>query len=210
MIVEDTQKANKEVREMEIYARKEKGKSASVIRFLSPKEIRGVALLVKENPSPPNEQWIYLPALKQDPRRVSASQRNQSFLGTDFTYADLEGIPLDAWTHDLVREESSTGVTLYVIRSTPGPSANSPYHHVIQWIHSQEFFPLRVEFYDEKGLLKELRVERYERRGEYLLILESVMENRRNPHRTILRVEEQKLDLDLPERIFTSRGLKEG
>jgi hypothetical protein len=210
MIIEDIQKGRQETRELEIYARREKGKNASVIRFLSPREIRGVALLVRENPTPPNDQWIYLPALKQDPRRVSGSQRNQSFLGTDFTYADLEGTPLEAWNHDLIREESQQGVTLYVIRSTPTPSANSPYLYVLQWIHKAELFPIRVEFYDEKGLLKELRVEKYVRQGAYLLIQESVMENRRIPHRTILKVEEQKVDLDLPEKIFTPRGLKEG
>lgn len=211
MILEGTDPQGvREEREMEIYARNEKGKSASLIRFLSPKEVRGVGLLVKENPTPPHEQWIYLPALKQEPKRVSASQRNQSFLGTDFTYADLEGIPLKAWRHEFLKEEAAQGVTTFVIRSTPLKEANAPYRYVLQWIHGKEYFPLRIQFFDEQGLLKELRVVRFIREGRYLLVQESVMENLRTHHRTILQVVEQKLDQDLPERLFTTRTLKEG
>lgn len=210
MILSGAPGTPEEIREMEIYARNEKGKSATLLRFLNPKEVKGVGLLVKENPTPPHEQWIYLPALKQEPRRVSTSQRNQSFLGTDFTYADLEGIPVEAWHHEFIREDSFLGVTVYVIRSTPTPEANSPYSYAIQWIHSEEYFPIRVQFFDEKGSLKELKVTQFQRQGKYLLIQESVMENLRSQHRTILRVLEQKNDISLPERLFTTRALKEG
>lgn len=62
---------------------------ARKIRLLSPPDLKGLTLLGKNN-----DLWIYLPSLKTT-RRLVGSDRHASFLGSEFTYADLMEEPQD-------------------------------------------------------------------------------------------------------------------
>ncbi len=208
MVLESAKGNYRQERVVKIWGVAEKGKARTLLKFVSPPEVAGIALLVRENPDGTRDQWLYLPALKQEPRRVASSQKNQSFLGTEFTYADLEGTTYEAWDHDFQKEVTEGGVKYYLVRSTPKPEAHSPYAYVIQWIHGELYFPQKVEFYDTKGKLKELRVEKYEKVGKYLLAQRTVMENLRTGKRTVLEVLERELDVKIPSRIFTKRYMK--
>src|SRR5205823_14296493 len=41
------------------------GESKSVIRFTAPSEVRGVALLIVNDPERPSDQWMWTPALER-------------------------------------------------------------------------------------------------------------------------------------------------
>jgi len=200
-------KGVRQEREMEVFVRNQKGSSGSLIRFLAPPDVKGVSLLVVEKEGK-REQWLYLPALKQDPRRVGGAQKNQSFLGTDFSFADLEGTDLESWDHTYMGKVTEEGIPSFKIRSTPKDPGSTPYTFLIQWIHEKENFPWKVEFYDEKGKWKELRVLKWERMNSYLLTTETTMTDLRNDHRTVLRVTERELDIPLPPQFFTPREMK--
>ncbi|MFQ6116110.1 MAG: outer membrane lipoprotein-sorting protein, partial [bacterium] len=55
----------------------------SLIRFLSPADVKGTRLLTIEHSNRDDDQWLYLPALKKV-RRISASDQSDNFMGTDF------------------------------------------------------------------------------------------------------------------------------
>ena len=44
--------------------------------------------------------WIYLPALRKV-RRLVASNKKDSFAGTDFSYGDVIGHAVEAWKHKI-------------------------------------------------------------------------------------------------------------
>ena len=66
-------------------------KEDSLIKFFRPKNVKGTALLTNSDTQMDQKmQWIYLPAFKSV-KRLSSSEKNKSFMGSDFTYSDIAG-----------------------------------------------------------------------------------------------------------------------
>ena len=63
----------------------------SVLFFEEPPNVKGTALLTfdYDDPGRPDDQWLYLPALRKS-RRVALADRGRSFLGTDFSFDDVK------------------------------------------------------------------------------------------------------------------------
>ena len=63
----------------------------TAIFYLSPKNVKDTAFLTYDYPDADknDDQWLYLPAMRRV-RRISASDRGDYFLGTDFTYEDIK------------------------------------------------------------------------------------------------------------------------
>ena len=63
----------------------------TIIFFREPANVRGTGFLIWDHDDTAREddQWLYLPALRRV-RRISASDRGDYFLGTDFTYEDIK------------------------------------------------------------------------------------------------------------------------
>ena len=65
------------------------GQSKAVIRFTTPAEVKGVALLIVNHPDRSSDQWMWTPAIERD-RRIALQDRSTRFFGTDFSFEDLE------------------------------------------------------------------------------------------------------------------------
>lgn len=196
-------------RTVEMFAKRDEQEgSRSLLVFKEPADVAGVSLLVSENPGGPNDQWLYMPALKQEPKRISGGQRNSSFLGTDFTFADLEGRDPENWNHKLVRTESIDGEEAWVLETTPKEGTETQYTKLIQWIRKDVKLPVRIEFYDRQGKLKVLTVEELKQIDGFWTSMRTRMENVRKNHATVLEILEQKNNLEIPEKVFTTRYMK--
>src|SRR4051812_35668349 len=88
MTLVDSTGAKKE-RVMDNLRRRKNGALQSVVRFRAPQEVAGTAFLMLERPKGESEQHIYLPGLKRT-RRIVGREREGSFMGSDFSYADFE------------------------------------------------------------------------------------------------------------------------
>jgi len=73
--------------------------------FLSPNEVRGMKALMITYYSPTKESdyWMYVPSLRKI-RRISAADRDDSFFGSDCTWADAADIKVDEEKHRILRE----------------------------------------------------------------------------------------------------------
>jgi hypothetical protein len=89
-----------------------------LIRFLSPPEVRGVGFLSRSRPEGLPDQWIYLPSMKRE-RRIAPQDRDASFVGTDFTFEDLEEINPARYDVALQGEREVDGQLCYVIALHP-------------------------------------------------------------------------------------------
>src|SRR5206468_9786935 len=89
-----------------------------MVRFLSPPDVKGTVTLLVEHSDTDDDIWIYLPALKKV-RRLVASNKKDSFVGTDFSYGDVIGYKVEEWNHKLRGEENVAGRDCYVVESTP-------------------------------------------------------------------------------------------
>jgi len=184
------------------------------VRFSSPADVRGTATLLVEHSSSDDDIWIYLPALKKV-RRIAASNKSDSFVGTDFSYADVIGHKTADWTHVLLADDKVDGQDCYVIESTPRSAdvkASSGYSKRKSWIRKDNFVAIKVEAWDPGGaLVKRMAYSHVElvdaKHGKYqAMTLEAT--NVQNGHRTTLQITNFKLQPDVDDSVFTTAALE--
>jgi hydrophobe/amphiphile efflux-3 (HAE3) family protein len=148
------------IRESDNLTRLQPGSADSqrVVRFSSPADVKGTAILLVEHSKADDDMWIYLPALKKV-RRLVASNKKDSFAGSDFSYGDVIGHQPADWKHQLVGSEDVGGEPCFVIESVPGSNAvreSSGYSKRKSWISKARFVLVKLQAWDTEGqLLKE-------------------------------------------------------
>jgi outer membrane lipoprotein-sorting protein len=185
-------------------------------RFLSPPDVRDTAVLTIENAAADDDIWIYLPALKKV-RRLVASNKKDSFAGTDFTYGDVIGLRVDDWDHAIVGEETVDGAATYVIESTAKTAATrdvSGYSKRKSWIRKDNFVQIKGEYWDRAGqLLKTVRfadvrlVDAARQRWQPMR-LEAA--NVQTGHRTVITLENFTANEGVKDEFFSTRYLEAG
>jgi hypothetical protein len=127
-----------------------------VFRFLAPADVQGTGFLVFDYESKPDDAWIFLPALKKT-RRILSSQGSQPFMGSEFTYADLNTPAVDDYTYVLVKEEPFAGEACYVIDATPKSketAAADGYSKRTYWVSKSKLVPTKVLHFAPDGKLQ--------------------------------------------------------
>ncbi len=126
-----------------------------VVRFTSPADVAGTAVLTIENSDTPDDIWVYLPALKKV-RRLPPSNLKDAFVGTDFSYGDVLGHAVADWNHKVDRTETVGGVATRVIESTPktaAVTAATGYGRRVSWLRVADNVMVKASYYDAKGTL---------------------------------------------------------
>jgi outer membrane lipoprotein-sorting protein len=197
-------------RVMENLRRRKNGQLQGIVRFRSPQEVAGTAFLMLEKDKGESEQHIYLPGLKRT-RRIVGREREGSFMGSDFSYADMERKDTRSSNHKRLPDEDVGGVKTYVIESTPQKAGDSAYGKIEQWIRQDNFLPLRMRFYDKNGqLVKTLYTKRIRTIEGRPVIVEAQMVNKKTGHSTELVVDNMRPRKDLPDAAFTPTALEHG
>ncbi|MHA7872203.1 MAG: outer membrane lipoprotein-sorting protein [Hyphococcus sp.] len=132
----------------------------SLVIFQSPRDVEGTALLSHAKILDPDDQWLFLPALKRV-KRISSSNKSGAFVGSEFAFEDFTITELNKFTYKYIGEEEIDGMTADVIERFPRYE-KSGYTKQKTWIDQEIYQPRRVEFYDRKGeLLKTLNLSDY-------------------------------------------------
>lgn len=184
------------------------GEAKSVAYFLSPADVKGTAFLVWEHADQPNDVFIYLPALKKI-RRIASEQKHQSFMGSDFSYADMENEDVDDADHRILSEEDLDGKACWVIESLPKPDSDSEYGRLVSWVDKTEFIPRKVEFFDKNGRpYKVMQVLRTGPVGDETLPLHLSMENVQKHHKTEIIIDKIEVGREISDEEFTHRAIQ--
>jgi outer membrane lipoprotein-sorting protein len=117
-----------------------------LIQFLEPAEVKGVGLLTISRAGVPSEQWFYAPAIDRD-RRVAKQEKSTRFLGTHFTYEDMEERDVNAYTYTLDGEEPLAGAPCFKITAVPAPGKESQYSKIVFWVLEERYVTIRNEAY---------------------------------------------------------------
>ena len=182
----------------------------SIMFFISPADVKNTSFMNWSYDSDkPDDQWIYLPALKKV-KRISSDSKSDYFMGSDFTYDDLGDRKLDADTHKLLREETIDGKECYVVESV-SKDEDYMYSKTITWINKSNFVGVKKEFYDEDGeLLKILSIKKVEKISGYWTITHSEMNNIQQDHKTIIELSDIKINTGVPASKFSVRMMMRG
>ena len=140
----------------------EKVGDKSLIIFNHPPDIDGTALLSYAKILKPDDQWLYLPALKRV-KRISSANKSGPFVGSEFAFEDFTSQELNKYNYKYLRAEACGELTCDVVERYPRYK-NSGYSKQIGWVDQTDFQVRKIEFYDRRGdLLKTLILDQYRR-----------------------------------------------
>ncbi|MEM9421521.1 MAG: outer membrane lipoprotein-sorting protein [Pseudomonadota bacterium] len=132
----------------------------SLVVFKSPRDVEGTALLSHAKILDPDDQWLFLPALKRV-KRISSANKSGPFVGSEFAFEDFTAVELNKYTYKYLGEEEIDGVMMDKVERFPRYE-NSGYTRQIGWTDQDIFQIHKVEFYDRKNeLLKTLTLTDY-------------------------------------------------
>ena len=132
---------NKEIRDMVMFSQKvENDQTNTLVRFLSPKSVKGVTLL---NINDGEKIYLYMPAYNK-PRRIAGSSKSDEFMGTGLSYEDMSMDYQDKkYDKTLLQETDDT----YIVEVLPSGDDLS-YEKIIIHVDKAKFYAKKVEFYE--------------------------------------------------------------
>ena len=108
------------------------GRSRSLLTFVQPAEVKGVALLVVNFPDRASDQWMWTPAIERE-RRIALQDRSTRFFGTDFSFEDLEERDTEQYDYRMLGDESIDGVPSWKMSRVRG-KGSPPSPPPIVWV----------------------------------------------------------------------------
>lgn len=190
----------------------------TVIFYLSPKNVKDTAFLTYDyaDADRDDDQWLYIPAARKV-RRISASDRGDYFLGTDFTFEDIKlesKVSREDYQRVTVGEELFDNTRTFVVEATPitDEIANElGYSKVVQWIDPEIWMVRKSQFYDLRGkLLKTIHTKQIKQvQGIWTAHLLEV-DNHKTKHHTRFTFSDVQYDNGVSDNLFTERALRRG
>jgi len=123
----------------------------SMIIFDAPGDVKGTALLSFTHKAGPDDQWLYLPALKRV-KRIASDNKSGPFMGSEFAYEDIASQEIEKYTYRHLRDEVYDGMEVFVLERYP-VDEKSGYTRQIVWLDKEHYKERKVEFYDRKDTL---------------------------------------------------------
>jgi outer membrane lipoprotein-sorting protein len=209
---------NGQTREREFnILRKNKSKGGDqkyFVYFMRPADVRGMVFMVYKytEPGKEDDRWLYLPALDLV-KRIAASDKRTSFVGSDFLYEDVSGRNLDEDTHELIK----TTADLYVVKNVPKNPDTVEFSYYNVAIDRKTFMPMKMEYYDKGGKLyrtiESLKVEPIaaQENGkpvEYPTVIKSVASDLNSGSKTEMEFSNVKYNIGLSDNTFSERYLR--
>ncbi len=192
------------VKTLEVIGDGDKGLSI----FNTPKDIKGTASLTYSHALKPDEQWLYLPALKRV-KRISSKNKSGPFMGSEFAYEDISSQEVDKYTYKYIKDDVLDGINCFVVERYPAYK-HSGYTRQIAWINQQEYRPEKIVFYDRKNtLLKTLTYTDYQQYLNKFWRADAMhMVNHQTGKSTTLSWKDYKFKTGLTDKDFNRNSLK--
>ena len=180
----------------------------SINIFDKPRDVKGTVILTFSHGLKPDEQWIYLPALKRV-KRISSSNKSGPFMGSEFAYEDIGSSEVKKYTYRYLRDDEVDGHGCFVVENTPAYQY-SGYTRQIEWVDKTIYQPRQIVFYDRKNaLLKTLTLRGYRQYlGRYWRPDEMLMVNHQTGKSTRLLWKNYRFRTGLSSRDFTKNSMK--
>ncbi|MBM3419955.1 MAG: outer membrane lipoprotein-sorting protein [Bacteroidetes bacterium] len=149
------------------------GTEKRFLRFQSPAEVQGTTILIHDYRDRQDDMWIYLPALKRV-RRIVSSDKGKSFMGSEFTNADISSPPAADFVNRHAGGSGESG--LWIIESlpaTPVLETDYGYSRRVSTFEKNTLQLRKMDFFDRSGnmikTIEVLSVEQIGNGGNYII-----------------------------------------
>lgn len=185
------------------------GRGHTLLRFTAPDYLRDSSILLVERKDGTSDTWLYRPSDRR-PRRISTSQKADSFFGSDFSFEDLEHHDWRRFDLERISDSETQGRLAARVRAVP--RGRSAYSAMVAWIDAEDMALLRVDFYRGGGSLpvKSLRVPResLSRRDGVFLPEEMIMKQIGREAETRVEFHRIEVDPEVSEKTFSMTRLE--
>ena len=205
MVITDSQGRKRE-REFTILRKdvQDGGEQKFYVYFYKPEDVRDMVYMVWKHLGRDDDRWLYLPALDLV-RRIAASDKRSSFVGSHFVYEDVSGRGIDEDTHELVSQDDK----YYKIKNTPKSKKYVEFAYYYIWIRKDNFMPVKAEYYNSQGkkyrVIEALKVENIQ---GYPTITEMKASDLNTGGNTVITYNKIQYNINLDDNIFTERFLR--
>lgn len=175
--------------------------------FLEPQDQRGIEVLLLQQTSGRDLQYLYLPRFKKS-RRITGAAKNGRFQGSDFTYADLESRDVKEGSYTRLEDTTYGKQPVYRVDVVPKASDEEQYSKVEMWISQKTWIPLKTVFYDRGGKqLKVLKIKRIKKVDGRWIPTSLVMSNVQGRSETALEIGSLNTKARFPDSLFAESSL---
>jgi hypothetical protein len=180
----------------------------SLVIFDQPRDVAGTALLSFTHKEGPDDQWLYLPALKRV-KRIASDNKSGPFMGSEFAYEDIASQEVEKYTYKYLRDETLDGLDVFVFERYP-EDKKSGYTRQIIWLDKEHYKERKIEYYDrKKTLLKTLTFADYQQfRDSFWRAQDMLMVNHQTGKSTRLLQTNYDFAAKLDDRDFDKNSLK--
>jgi hypothetical protein len=185
------------------------GMSKSVLRFVAPAEVKGVALLVVNHPDRSSDQWMWTPAIARE-RRIAMQDRSGRFFGTDFSYEDLEERDTSQFSYKLLAQEQLEGTMCWKIESRPKQTKVSQYAYSYVWIRQDNYVLVQIENYGKDKLIRRGKYSDIQRVQNIWTPQTIEMFDAVRNSKTVLKLERLQYNVPMKDEDFTLQALQRG
>lgn len=195
-------KGNSRKRSINSFSFNEGEEEKSLLVFEEPANVRGTAFLTLSDGN--NEvQKLYLPALGKI-QTITASQKADKFMGSDFTYEDLGDQNPDDYDFELIEEKENTAVLRAVKKE------NTQYAYIKFYVNTDRYSLEKAEYFNEKDeMIKRLEAENFTNVDSNIWRANKMtMYDLKADRKTELIWSNRTINESIPSWRFTERGLK--
>jgi len=219
---------HKRIRELKAYSKDKFSKNGKKLYeqkltfILAPSDVADTAFLTfdYDDDNKDDDQWMYLPALKKT-KRIPSSDKDGSFMGSDFSYSDMTKPLLSDYTFKLLKSSKvkrKSGIQdVWIIQSTPKAQKTideTGYVKRIVYVRKDNFMITRAKYFlKNPNRVKYMDVKKTKNiQGIEFNIITTMTtkEAGRTIHKTILIQKDIKVNQDLDDAIFSIRSIEKG
>lgn len=193
---------------MESKVAKKDGLRRSRADFLEPADVKGTVLLLLEmGKGQEDQQYLYLPNLRRT-RQISGANKNQPFMGSDFTYSDMEYRDARSGAKKRLGDEKCGQYECFKVEVTPDKSKESDYNKMIISVHKEHFLPMKMELFDKNDkLLKVMEGHKIELKDDVWMLTQISMKNVQKGSTTLLQIGNVDLNANFGDNEFHPASL---
>ncbi len=185
-----------------------------LLRFLAPPDVKGTGLLVFDYEEKDDDMWLFMPALRKT-RRIVSSERAKSFMGSEFSYADMSPPILDEFTYKILSEKEVEGTLCWEIEMVPvneDIADENGFSRRIAYIGKEDYVIRGALYYDLDGEkhkeLSVLEIKELDPVNHRYRPLHMVMVNTQNNRQSILKINSIQFNPGVKDDYFTTRYLE--
>jgi hypothetical protein len=196
-----------------VTASKKFGNTNKIItQFTSPADVKGTGILIYDYDDRDDDMWIYLPALRKT-RRIVSSEKGKSYMGSEFSNADMSVPYLEDFTYALAGSTEYQGHECWEIIAVPVDEDIADkygFSKRVSLVDKNTFFTYKNAFYDfDDVLFKEITLEQYEEIDDgKFMIRRMEAHNLENGRRSVMTIDKVQKGSELTENSFSPSALE--